>query len=641
MRMTAAIPVACLMAVLSAAWADQSGILSTEIKDKDWEISNWADVRRGQAAIQQFSSGNKLRIYYLAKSFNTTGDARIQMYKPAVSGNHYLLSSFDNGRQNGLGGFFNPFFSIPSSAGAAVETWEDGRRALTFEYLKAATGFCGLWVHLFDDKKPRDERAYLDASSFDSLAFWVRGSEGNEQVLLKAADAVWERKEDALPIGKIADFLPEHRVEKYWQPAIVPLKKFPLTLNLRALASLSLESVHPGSGRIAIKDLAFCRGFQPPPLSLPLIGPAGRKPSERAMWVWNTRDILARPEQQAELIAFAHKMGISHLFLQLPNEPSDIGSRRDIQIQEKLWKPFLESLNSAGIHAYALDGAKNYALTGWHERVLSTVDNIIRYNASAEPRQKFWGIHYDIEPYLLDGYHGPRRKEILQDYLHLIERITAKTRASNLVCGIDIPFWYDAPDQFSAKTYLVEFGGQLKTVSQHVIDLADQIGIMDYRTTSYGADGIIAHARDELAYAQEKGKSIFVGVETIELPNEILLDFEGEPAHGLPEIRPSGYGVILIPGSGKGTVLAISGDQLDIERRRLSAEKLNLRSVLWWQAKATLIPSTKLTFAKLGIGRLNRAIAQAEEEFREYASFAGFAIHDYLGYRRLALQTED
>jgi hypothetical protein len=52
-------------------------------------------------------------------------------------------------------------------------------------------------------------------------------------------------------------------------------------------------------------------------------------------------------------------------------------------------------------------------------------------------------------------------------------------------------------------------------------------------------------------------------------------------------------------------------------------------------SRVVAVPSTKLTFARLGAEALHDAMRQAAEELLRYRSFAGFAIHDYTGYRKL------
>jgi hypothetical protein len=631
-----AIVAAGLAAVLGFLPAAPDRPLSIELREADWGISNWAMIRQGQVGVTHALRGDELRVYLLSKSQVVIGKDQVRSLTPSFPGSYYLVSSFDSGSQNRFGGYFNSFLSSPSSASATIKRWDDGRRALTLDFLRSSSGFSGMWVHLFDFRKPAGERVYFDASPFASIAFWVRGSRGDERILVKASDAAWEKKEDALPIGEISDFLPGRRVETSWQPAVIPLKRLPQGLNRRLLASIVFEVEGNGQGRIAIKDLAFCMDSQPPPLSPPYATPDTEIPQQKAMWVWNTRDILASPEQQSELVAFCRRMMITHLFLQLPNESANLGAAGEIQLEEGKWKPFLERLNSNGLRAYALDGSKNYALPEWRARVLLTVDNVIRFNRSVEPQQRFQGIHCDIEPHLLEGFHGPQREKILRNYLRLLKDIAKKTRPSRLAFGADIPFWYDVPDELSGRPFLLEFDGRRKLVSEHVIDLVDHVGVMDYRTSAYGADAILAHAQNELAYAAQKGKQVFVGLETSELPDENLFDFEGVPHQGLPPNPPPGRWVLVAPGGTTAIVCLVSEFQWSDVRRLLQESNRPPQSAFWWPvAKITSVSCSKLTFAHLGIVRLNQVMAEAQEELPHYRSFAGFAIHDYLGYRKL------
>jgi hypothetical protein len=118
---------------------------------------------------------------------------------------------------------------------------------------------------------------------------------------------------------------------------------------------------------------------------------------------------------------------------------------------------------------------------------------------------------------------------------------------ANLVMGVDLPFWFDSPDEFSGKESRVTFNGIQKTTSEHVIDLTNNVTVMDYRTSAYGADGSIAHAAGELAYASQKGKQIFIGLETSHLPNEELLDFQGTPSAGFPRSTLADRVVVVAP----------------------------------------------------------------------------------------------
>ena len=78
----------------------------------------------------------------------------------------------------------------------------------------------------------------------------------------------------------------------------------------------------------------------------------------------------------------------------------------------------------------------------------------------------------------------------------------------NMEFGIDIPFWWEEVDPLTnVPCGQVYFNGTTKPASFHCIDMLDNVGVMNYRDTADGADGMIRHGRDLLSYA-EKGTNL-------------------------------------------------------------------------------------------------------------------------------------
>jgi hypothetical protein len=613
--------------------------LSTPVSTNDWEIRDWTAVRSGQLSIVHARNGDELHLYALGTSLPAERPTTAVGQRPEFSGNCFQVSTFDFGNTNRLGGYFNVFRKAPSNARASLQAGPDGRRGLTLDFAKTPAGFCGVWTHLFDFKQTVEQRRYFDAETFSLLTFWIRGQTGTERVLLKASDARWERLGDAQPIGEVAAFLPQGAVTSAWQRAVVPLSQFPRQVNRRELASLIFESVKNGTGQIQIKDLAFCTTPSPlPELSPPVLNKADSKPYGKALWVWNTAEILASKELQQDLLGFLQAQGFTRIFLQLPEGKGGGDTPGEIAFDPDKLRPFLSTLNHAGVAVSALDGFKDYALPEWHDGVLRTIDNVIRYNRESEPTERFSGIHYDVEPYLIKGFAGPRRQAFLQGYLELLEKIVQKTKPSRTHFGVDIPFWYDAADELTGKPIPIAFRGVSKPASEHVIDLVDEVAIMDYRTAAYGADGVIAMAQDELAYASKLGKTVFVGLETTELPDEELIDFSGIPSSDLNRKVPNSRFVLLVPGNNNNsaTVHLVSPSNWVALRGEVEARSVDLASLLWWPVRSTtLVPGHRLTFSSLGADQMHQTMTEAHSELGRFSSFAGFAVHDYLGYRRL------
>ena len=609
--------------------------LSTPVSSGDWQLRDWGAIRTGQLSIVHARKGDELHLYSLGTSLPAEATKTVVTQRPSFSGNCFEVSAFDFGNTNRLGGYFNVFRKEPSSARASLQAGPDGRRGLTFDFLKTPSGFCGVWTHLFDFKLPPEKRRYFDATPFSLLTFWIRGQSGTERILLKASDARWERLGDALPIGEAATFLEQGGVSSSWKRATVPFSNFPPQLNRRELAGLIFEGLREGVGQVQIKDLSFCVEPSPlPQLSPPVVNQSEPKRLQKALWVWNTSEILANRTLQQELLRFLRGYAFTRVFLQLPE--GGRGMPGEITLNPEKLRPFLASLNDTGVAVSALDGFKNYALPEWHDGVLRTVDHVVNYNRESAPSERFVGIHYDVEPYLIKGFTGPRREEFLLGYLELLEKVTRKTKASRIFFGVDIPFWYDASDELSGETFPIAFRGVSKPASEHVIDLVDEVAIMDYRTAAYGADGVIAMAEDELAYASKRGKPVLIALETTELPDEELIEFRGVPSRFIPEKLPDSRVVVLARSKGAANFFVVSPSQWPALHGDLEAGGLDSTSLIWWPIRNTTpVPGHKLTFYNLGADQMQQTMAEAQNEFRRFSSFAGFAIHDYLGYRRL------
>ncbi len=558
-----------------------------------------------------------------------------------MTGGRFIVDDFSGGNRNHLGGFFNAFEQSPSRARAALAAAPDGRFGLRLSYTREEQGFCGLWVHLFDVTRPPHERAFLDVRRLTTLSFWVRGSDGGERVLLKLADERWERLGDALTLGELGRFLPSGRVETDWQQAVVPLSALPEDLAPANLASIVLEGLAPIRGEVYVSRLALSEDPDSlPSLPDPIADPAKGQASPNAIWIWNTRELLDDAGRQDGLVRFLAARRFDTAFLQLVSAPGDPSAVGEIDPDPTL-RGLLAKFTHNGIRVYALDGFKRYALPEYHPAVLATIRNIARYNAESAEAERFHGVRYDIEPYLLPGFHGPRRDEILRGYLDILARGARLAHESGLRFGADIPFWYDAPDEVTFEPVTLAFRGVEKPVSEHVIDLVDDVAIMDYRTTAYGADGIIRHAESELRYADQVNKPVYVALETGHLPDETLIHFGGEIAREPLEDR-GGVGYVGLATVGDSALVvwrpqpdsaASPGQALAAEMARLGLEATE---VLWWPAtRLVAVPGDKLSFAGLGAQPLQQTLDESARELAGHDSFAGFAIHYSESYRTL------
>lgn len=149
--------------------------------------------------------------------------------------------------------------------------------------------------------------------------------------------------------------------------------------------------------------------------------------------------------------------------------------------------------------------------------MLAVVDAVIGYNASVEPAARFYGIHFDIEPYLLPEWKKPdTRERLLAEYLDVNERAAKRSHAAGLVYGVDIPFWWQVKDEATGEPVSVAtFHGVRKSTPEHLLAMVDNVGIMAYRNVPTGPQSIVSLALETLDSADRISQAhVFVGIET-------------------------------------------------------------------------------------------------------------------------------
>ncbi|MEQ8226184.1 MAG: hypothetical protein ABRQ37_27970, partial [Candidatus Eremiobacterota bacterium] len=228
------------------------------------------------------------------------------------------------------------------------------------------------------------------------------------------------------------------------------------------------------------------------------------KPLQKALWVWNTSEILSGSSEREEFLSFLSHEEFTCIFLQIPG---------DFAMKTNNIRSLISDLSSINVKVYALDGNKDYCLPEYHASVQEKVDEIILYNEQSERCEKFYGIQYDIEPYLLPEFKTEKQGWILENYIELLTKISGRTSEKGLVFSAAIPFWFDSPDQYTKQIRTVTVDGLKKPLIEQIIDVTDNIAIMDYRTAAEGNNGIIALAQNELTYASLKNKEVFIGLE--------------------------------------------------------------------------------------------------------------------------------
>jgi hypothetical protein len=157
---------------------------------------------------------------------------------------------------------------------------------------------------------------------------------------------------------------------------------------------------------------------------------------------------------------------------------------------------FIKDANSKNIKVFLLQGLKDWILD--HTKLTKIIEKYRIFNKNY-PNTTYSGLHLDVEPHQFDDFQE-RRVYYLEKYVQFVYEIVNENPDINI--DFDVPFWLH--DE-------IEYNGQTKMVYKHLIDIGNRIFIMSYRDT---AEAIVKCAIEELEYAKEKGKMLFLCVET-------------------------------------------------------------------------------------------------------------------------------
>lgn len=233
----------------------------------------------------------------------------------------------------------------------------------------------------------------------------------------------------------------------------------------------------------------------------------------RAVWVWeaDTYHLIEQEDQWDETFAFFARRNLTTIYLYADS----YNGRNIVRDEPEKYRRLIAAFHGRGFKIYALLGSiylktQEYILPERRAAAEQMFSNILRYNAGSKSTERFDGVNIDIEPYLLDDWSAKKTLRAVQ-YLDLSsEFMRLKSKAGDtLTVGPAMPFWFDGIDD-------IVWRGKRQRLSDHVQDIYDYVAIMDYRNFAQGSDGIIAHATDELEYADRTGKTVVIGVETLQ-----------------------------------------------------------------------------------------------------------------------------
>ena len=371
---------------------------------------------------------------------------------------------------------------------------------------------------------------------------------------------------------------------------------------------------------------------EPPPLPVPLAD-ADVEPRNTALWVWNTRELIDDAQERRTFLSFIERTGITRVFLYLAPAAGERAAAGYIPFSSAEMGPLLAELREAGALAYALDGDRDYVRAEIHPGVYRTIERLVEHNRTVPPEQRFHGVRYDIEPYLAPGFQGPIRQELLDGYVELIAGVSRIAKTGDLAVAVDVPFWFDAPDEELGTYMEATLDGRTAPILEHIMSVVDDIAIMDYRTDAMGANGALAHAHGELELGERMDVDVFVGVETIRLLDEDLHTFWGPVEEGLPT-RGSARWIVLEEGAdGRVRLWVVDSEEALAELRERTLDARSLRH--WPAGRPIRVAADAQSFHNLGPERMREVTGEIIRYLGSKPAFAGLAFHDYRGLKAL------
>lgn len=203
---------------------------------------------------------------------------------------------------------------------------------------------------------------------------------------------------------------------------------------------------------------------------------ANKKPASKrvSVWAWNSKDIDLNKIK---------KEHIQTVYLQIDDN----------------FEKTAAILDKEGIDIYALDGDSSYIFD--NRKLIHNIEKIININKT---KKIVKGFQIDIEPHTLKDF-GLHKEDYLQKLIMLSESIDFKLKENGLLFSIVMPFWYDG-------VYVKQ-----KSVGYSLIDIADEVVLMSYRTDP---NEVLKISADKLTYAQAKNKKVKVGIELMPIQDE-------------------------------------------------------------------------------------------------------------------------
>ncbi|WP_163536605.1 S-layer homology domain-containing protein [Gracilibacillus sp. YIM 98692] len=231
--------------------------------------------------------------------------------------------------------------------------------------------------------------------------------------------------------------------------------------------------------------------------------------TEKNVWIWDRTAISETPDETINFLVQHH---VDNLYLHFN------------PLIKESYPYFIQKATENGMKVHALMGAPKWGLEANVSDGKHRIDLVREYNENAPADGKFIGIHFDIEPHVLDEWDQDRA-DAVQQWVNAAQEYIEYAKEFGFTVGTDLPFWTDGP---SVEPYYPHF-------YQKMIDMNDYVTVMAYRNTALGSNSITSLSENEVLYADSP--KVEIGVELnphyldyVSFDNKTNLEMEEELA---------------------------------------------------------------------------------------------------------------
>lgn len=174
---------------------------------------------------------------------------------------------------------------------------------------------------------------------------------------------------------------------------------------------------------------------------------------------------------------------------------------------------FISLANTKGIRVYAEAGWKDWAENGKRAKAISILQYVQNFNAGRP--EKFAGVQYDIEPYLLSTYER-NKASVLTNFVTHVAEIVAANQSVKLPLEFVIPHFYDCMQKWTPN---ITYNGKSDCTFNHLLAIVDKspkstISIMAYRNFADGDNSVLKLVQEELKQSLGRSTKIVIAQET-------------------------------------------------------------------------------------------------------------------------------